>query len=191
MIVFVPGTQALVRPGSPHSSISTEDRVPFAPVICLAKALVDSLPNPYDKEALRFKVNFSPKQLPQQNPQSNSTLHLLQFVLFIAQKGDIVEVLSMNASGIWRGRAAGRTGHFKFINVEVLPENRSGSSSTTSGSNQQQSKVGTLSTTMPTASLANRLASGSGPATVEELLLRIGLKEYTSVFVLNGYVNLL
>lgn len=50
------GTQALVRPGSPHSSISAEERPPFAPVICLAKALVDSLPNPYDKEALRFKV---------------------------------------------------------------------------------------------------------------------------------------
>lgn len=52
------GTQALVRPGSPHSSISAEDRTTFAS-ICLAKALVDSLPNPYDKEALRFKVNLN------------------------------------------------------------------------------------------------------------------------------------
>lgn len=30
--------------------------------ICLAKALVDCLPNPYDKEALRFKVGF-PREL--------------------------------------------------------------------------------------------------------------------------------
>lgn len=44
-----------MRPGSPHSSISAEDRTTLAS-ICLAKALVDSLPNPYDKEALRFKV---------------------------------------------------------------------------------------------------------------------------------------
>lgn len=77
----------------------------------------------------------------------------------------------MNASGIWRGRSAGRTGHFKFINVEVLPENRE------SRGGSGGSKMG------------GRLTSGSGgsgPASVEELLLRIGLKEYTSVFVLNG-----
>lgn len=46
-----------MRPGSPQSSISTEDRTTLAS-ICLAKALVDSLPNPYDKEALRFKVRI-------------------------------------------------------------------------------------------------------------------------------------
>lgn len=55
--IFILGTQALVRPGSPNSSISAEDRPPLAP-ICRAKALVDSIPNPYDKEALRFKVRL-------------------------------------------------------------------------------------------------------------------------------------
>lgn len=79
------------------------------------------------------------------------------------QKGDIIEVMSMNASGIWRGRCHGRIGHFKFINVEVLPENRS--------------RINNVKS-------ANRMSNG--PASVEELLLRIGLKEYTSVFVLNG-----
>lgn len=52
--IFI-GTQALVRPGSPQSSISTEDRTHIMP-ICKAKALVDSLPTPYDKDALKFKV---------------------------------------------------------------------------------------------------------------------------------------
>jgi len=56
------GTQALVRPGSPHSSISAEDRTSMASCICKAKALVDSLPNPYDKEALKFKVSCWIKQ---------------------------------------------------------------------------------------------------------------------------------
>ena len=28
----------------------------------------------------------------------------------------------MNASGVWRGRCQGRVGNFKFINLEVLPE---------------------------------------------------------------------
>lgn len=53
------GTQALVRPGSPHSSISADERTTYTTSSCLAKALVDSLPNPYDKEALRFKVSDS------------------------------------------------------------------------------------------------------------------------------------
>ena len=54
---FLTGTQALVRPGSPQSSISTDDRTSLAPSICKAKALVDSMANPYDKDALKFKVS--------------------------------------------------------------------------------------------------------------------------------------
>ncbi|XP_052852258.1 uncharacterized protein LOC128262157 isoform X6 [Drosophila gunungcola] len=147
-------TQALVRPGSPHSSISAEDRTSMASCICKAKALVDSLPNPYDKEALKFK------------------------------KGELIDVLSMNASGIWKGRCHGRVGHFKFINVEVLPEQRMKNSSS--------------KTLAPGSRLANPMignGNGSsshngGPCSVEDLLIRIGLKEYTSVFVLNGYEDL-
>ncbi|XP_064552633.1 uncharacterized protein SKIP isoform X4 [Drosophila montana] len=142
-------TQALVRPGSPHSSISAEDRTSLA-TICKAKALVDSLPNPYDKEALKFK------------------------------KGELIDVLSMNASGIWKGRCHGRVGHFKFINVEVLPEQRMKSSSSK-----------TLAPASARLASSNNGSGGnSGPSSVEDLLIRIGLKEYTSVFVLNGYEDL-
>lgn len=137
-------TQALVRPGSPHSSLSAEDRTTMIP-ICRAIALIDSNPNPYDKEALRFK------------------------------KGDIIDVLSMNASGVWRGYANGRLGHFKFISVEVLPDH--------------PVKPYLHSTTTGKLLSRNRLPT-SCPTSVEELLLRIGLKEYTSVFVLNGYEDL-
>lgn len=76
----------------------------------------------------------------------------------------------MNASsGVWRGFCNGRIGHFKFIHVEVIPERQTkgfsnGKAARTTGHNNY-------------------------PASVEELLIRIGLKEYTSVFVLNGYVN--
>ena len=54
-------TQALVRAGSNHSSISCEDReaispTSIGPVLCRARALVDYTPSPYDKEALKFKV---------------------------------------------------------------------------------------------------------------------------------------
>jgi hypothetical protein len=62
------GTEALVpTAGSNHSSLSAEDRdsspvsvpVPTAiigPVIGKAQALVDYIPSPYDKDALKFKV---------------------------------------------------------------------------------------------------------------------------------------
>lgn len=68
------GTQALVRPGSPHSSISADERTTYATSSCLAKALVDSLPNPYDKEALRFKVNITNSLLIKTTLHYNSPL---------------------------------------------------------------------------------------------------------------------
>ncbi|XP_034662053.1 uncharacterized protein LOC117897367 isoform X5 [Drosophila subobscura] len=150
-------TQALVRPGSPHSSISAEDRTSMtvhSGSICKAKALVDSLPNPYDKEALKFK------------------------------KGELIDVLSMNASGIWKGRCHGRVGHFKFINVEVLPEQRLKNSS--SKTLAPSSRLGGSNS----ACNSNANSNNGGPCSVEDLLVRIGLKEYTSVFVLNGYEDL-
>lgn len=75
----------------------------------------------------------------------------------------------MNASGVWRGYANGRLGHFKFISVEVLPDHPVKPYLHSSGKLIGRSRLPT-----------------SCPTSVEELLLRIGLKEYTSVFVLNG-----
>ncbi|KAG5344820.1 SASH1 protein, partial [Acromyrmex charruanus] len=88
-------TQALVRAGSNHSSISCEDRdavspTSIGPVLCRARALVDCTPSPYDKDALKFK------------------------------KGDVIDVVQMNKSGLWKGVVHNRIGHFKFINVEIL-----------------------------------------------------------------------
>ncbi|XP_044743831.1 uncharacterized protein LOC123306031 [Chrysoperla carnea] len=69
-------TQALVRAGSNHSSISAEDResspTHLDQIVGRARALVDYTPSPYDKEGLRFK------------------------------KGDIIDILSMNATGLWK-----------------------------------------------------------------------------------------
>lgn len=36
------------------------------------------------------------------------------------QKGDIIDVVQMNKSGLWKGVVHNRIGHFKFINVEIL-----------------------------------------------------------------------
>lgn len=76
----------------------------------------------------------------------------------------------MNASGVWRGHCNGRIGHFKFINIEVIPDQR-----------MQNNSNKIVNRNIP-----NNTIVGGGPTTVDDLLLRIGLKEYTSVFVLNG-----
>ncbi|CAH2004679.1 unnamed protein product [Acanthoscelides obtectus] len=133
-------TQALVRAGSNHSSISTEDAEPSPTeqIVGRARALVDQVPSPYDKDALKFKA------------------------------GDIIEITSMNQSGLWRGICHGRRGTFKFINVELMSER--------SVKSKRETKW-------------HRNIKGR-PATVEDLLKRIGLQEYTSVFVLNGYEDL-
>ncbi|KAK9506211.1 hypothetical protein O3M35_008185 [Rhynocoris fuscipes] len=116
-----------------------------APLIPLARALVDAQPNHYDPDALRFK------------------------------KGDIIEVLKMSKSGVWRGRVHGRTGHFKFINVELLSPGMPSGLQTNLDTHHPPSKQHRM---------ANR------PLTLEEMLTAIHMEEHMSLFVLNGYEDL-
>ncbi|KAK2583248.1 hypothetical protein KPH14_009262 [Odynerus spinipes] len=139
-------TQALVRAGSNHSSISCEERdatspTSIGPVLCRARALVDYTPSPYDKDALKFK------------------------------KGDIIDVVQMNKSGLWKGVVHSRIGHFKFINVEILNDRvpRRGESDRGGKWGQRYRQK---------------------PGSVQELLQRMNLQEHISVFVLNGYEDL-
>ncbi|XP_033338981.1 uncharacterized protein LOC117227652 isoform X1 [Megalopta genalis] len=139
-------TQALVRAGSNHSSISCEDRDAISPtatgpVLCRARALVDYTPSPYDKDALKFK------------------------------KGDIIDVVQMNKSGLWKGILHNRIGHFKFINVEILNDRVP-----RRGEPEGRGKWG--------------LRYRQKPGSVQELLQRMNLQEHIPVFVLNGYEDL-
>lgn len=84
------------------------------------------------------------------------------------QTGDIIDVISMSASGQWKGRCHGKKGTFKFINVELLSER----------------------TVKPKREIRWHRNIKAKPRTIEELLKKIGLPEYTSVFVLNGYEDL-
>ncbi|XP_072383858.1 uncharacterized protein [Diabrotica undecimpunctata] len=133
-------TQALVRAGSNHSSISNEepDPSPTDQIVGRARALVDHTPSPYDTEALKFKA------------------------------GDIIDIVSMNPSGQWRGICRGKKGTFKFINVELLSER--------SVKSKRDMKW-------------HRNIKGK-PVSVEDLLKKIGLHDYISVFILNGYEDL-
>ncbi|XP_050667548.1 uncharacterized protein LOC126967146 isoform X8 [Leptidea sinapis] len=145
------GTQALVRAGSNHSSLSAEENIELSPagrsllvpqMLCRARALVDYLPNIYEKDALRYK------------------------------KGDIIEVINMNASGIWRGVLNNKVGNFKFANVEVLSE-------------RDTNRCRTLKWCKSRERLWE-----TRPRTVEELLRRIDLPEYAIAFERNGYEDI-
>ncbi|XP_063533417.1 uncharacterized protein LOC134743729 isoform X6 [Cydia strobilella] len=144
-------TQALVRAGSNHSSLSAEENIELSPagrsllapqMLCRARALVDFVPNIYDKDALRYK------------------------------KGDIIEVINMNASGIWRGVLNSNVGNFKFANVEVLSDRETMRSRSSKWCKSRERLWETR------------------PRTVEELLRRIDLPEYTVAFARNGYEDI-
>lgn len=55
--LFETGTQALVRSGSPNSSLSADDGASIIP-ICRAIAILDSSNFSFEKESLKFKVYF-------------------------------------------------------------------------------------------------------------------------------------
>ncbi|XP_041970531.1 uncharacterized protein LOC121726947 isoform X3 [Aricia agestis] len=144
-------TQALVRAGSNHSSLSAEENIELSPagrsllvpqMLCRARALIDYTPNIYEKDALRYK------------------------------KGDIIEVINMNASGIWRGVLNNKVGNFKFANVEVLSERDTMRSRTSKWCKSRERLWETR------------------PRTVEELLRRIDLPEYMVAFSRNGYEDI-
>lgn len=80
----------------------------------------------------------------------------------------------MNQVGIGHGRCRGQMGYFKMSLVEILPES------------YVKKDPRTKRHPVP----VNNKGQSSGQSTVEELLSRIGLKEYTSVFILNGYEDL-
>ncbi|NXA26804.1 SASH3 protein, partial [Ibidorhyncha struthersii] len=103
-----------------------------------ARVHTDFTPSPYDKDSLKLR------------------------------KGDIIGIIEKPPVGTWTGLLNNRVGSFKFIYVDVIPEE-----------------------TAPT-----RKTRGSGkskrpkPKTLHELLERINLQEHTSTLLLNGYQTL-
>lgn len=132
-----------------YSGLPQPTEVYNGPFIGRARALVNYIPSPYDRDALRFN------------------------------RGDTIDIISMNPSGLWRGKSQGRVGHFKFINVELLPDRQS----------RSQRRHERLSN-RDTVTMLPTVASQGPPKSVEDLLKRIGLEEHLSVFVLNGYEEL-
>ncbi|XP_076131350.1 SAM domain-containing protein SAMSN-1b [Alosa pseudoharengus] len=122
---------------SNRGSVRLEEEVPYTGQFCgRARVHTDFLPSPYDTESLRLKV------------------------------GDVIQVISKPAMGIWTGLLNGRVGSFKFIYVDVLVE---------------------------TEPEPHRRATSQGrrrrprPNTLLELLACLNLEEHASSLMLNGY----
>ncbi|CAL4064903.1 unnamed protein product [Meganyctiphanes norvegica] len=132
--------QGAGAPGSNRSSLSGEDTEPYTgPFIGRARALVDYQPSPYDRDALKFN------------------------------KGDRIDIITKNPSGLWKGCVEGRVGTFKFILVEEeveRPARRSRGWRSSATTRRGRSR------------------------TLEELLTRLKLSHLIQVFVLNGYEDL-
>lgn len=61
---------------------------------------------------------YIPRRLIKRDDERVSLANVRVATLF--QKGDIIDVVQMNKSGLWKGVVHNRIGHFKFINVEIL-----------------------------------------------------------------------
>uniref|UniRef100_G7Q3N3 SAM and SH3 domain containing 3 n=1 Tax=Macaca fascicularis TaxID=9541 RepID=G7Q3N3_MACFA len=96
----------------------------------------------------------------------NTSPHRLQL---LQQKGDVIQIIEKPPVGTWLGLLNGKVGSFKFIYVDVLPEEAVGHARPS----RRQSK-----------------GKRPKPKTLHELLERIGLEEHTSTLLLNGYQTL-
>ena len=90
----------------------------------------------------------------------------------------------MNPSGLWRGKSQGRVGHFKFINVELLPDRntlrqqrRSAVAAAVAAASSAGSSSSDASADAKSAERSTEKLKDPGPPqSVEDLLKRIGLE---------------
>ncbi|XP_066507493.1 SAM domain-containing protein SAMSN-1b [Hoplias malabaricus] len=121
---------------SNRDSLRLEEEIPYNGQFCgRAKVHTDFVPSPYDTEYLKLKV------------------------------GDVIDIISKPPMGIWTGILNGKMGIFKFIYVDVLPE-----------------EPAPMQRMRP-----NRRSRRPRPKTLQELLERLNLQDLASSLLLNGY----
>ncbi|NXB79530.1 SASH3 protein, partial [Donacobius atricapilla] len=127
-------------PGDPRDSQPLEETVPAytGPFCGRARVHTDFTPSPYDKDSLKLR------------------------------KGDIISIIEKPPVGTWTGLLNNRVGSFKFIYVDVIPEE-------------------TVPARRSRDSTRNKRLK---PKTLHELLERINLQEHIPTLLLNGYQTL-
>ncbi|XP_020044078.1 SAM and SH3 domain-containing protein 3 isoform X3 [Castor canadensis] len=136
-----PAGSELCSPSPGSGSFMEEPPAPqyTGPFCGRARVHTDFTPSPYDHDSLKL------------------------------QKGDVIQIIEKPPVGTWLGLLNGKLGSFKFIYVDVLPEESVGPARPS----RRQSK-----------------GKRPKPKTLHELLERIGLEEHTSTLLLNGYQTL-
>ncbi|KAM9227128.1 SAM and SH3 domain-containing protein 3 [Leptosomus discolor] len=126
--------------GSNRESLQLEESGPAysGPFCGRARVHTDFTPSPYDKDSLKLR------------------------------KGDIIGIIEKPPVGTWTGLLNNRVGSFKFIYVDVIPEETAPARKSRGPSKSKRLK----------------------PKTLHELLERINLQEHTSTLLLNGYQTL-
>lgn len=126
--------------GSNWDSLQLEESGPAytGPFCGRARVHTDFTPSPYDKDSLKLR------------------------------KGDIIGIIEKPPMGTWTGLLNNRVGSFKFIYVDVIPEETAPARKSRGPSKSKRLK----------------------PKTLHELLERINLQEHTSTLLLNGYQTL-
>ncbi|NXS22904.1 SASH3 protein, partial [Mystacornis crossleyi] len=127
-------------PGEPGDSRQLEETVPAytGPFCGRARVHTDFTPSPYDKDSLKLR------------------------------KGDIIGIIEKPPVGTWTGLLNNRVGSFKFIYVDVIPEETVPARRSRGSSRNKRLK----------------------PKTLHELLERINLQEHIPTLLLNGYQTL-
>ncbi|XP_069469075.1 SAM and SH3 domain-containing protein 3 [Ambystoma mexicanum] len=116
-----------------------ETSIPYTGPFCgKARVHTDFTPSPYDKDSLKLR------------------------------KGDLIDIIEKPPVGTWTGLLNNKMGSFKFIYVDIVPEEQ-----------EQPKKIRTQG--------KNRRPK---PKTLQELLERINLQEHISTLLLNGYQTL-
>uniref|UniRef100_A0A8C5U034 SAM and SH3 domain containing 3 n=1 Tax=Malurus cyaneus samueli TaxID=2593467 RepID=A0A8C5U034_9PASS len=130
----------IASPGDAGDSRRLEETVPAytGPFCGRARVHTDFTPSPYDKDSLKLR------------------------------KGDIIGIIEKPPMGTWTGLLNNRVGSFKFIYVDVIPEETVPARRSRGSSRNKRLK----------------------PKTLHELLERINLQEHTSTLLLNGYQTL-
>ncbi|XP_030060979.1 SAM domain-containing protein SAMSN-1 isoform X1 [Microcaecilia unicolor] len=84
------------------------------------------------------------------------------------KKGDVIEIICKTPMGTWTGMLNNKVGNFKFIYVDVMSDEEA----------------------TPRKIKTHRRSKRPRPKTLEELVERLQLQEYTSTLLLNGYETL-
>ncbi|KAM4664418.1 SAM and SH3 domain-containing protein 3 [Discoglossus pictus] len=122
---------------SNRDSINLENMAPTytGPFCGKAKVHTDFIPSPYERDSLKLK------------------------------KGDIIDIIEKPPVGTWTGMLKNKVGSFKFIYVDILPEETEAPRKTKTQGRSKRLK----------------------PKTLQELLERINMQEHIPTLLLNGY----